>query len=606
MPKIKLAARVELPAAEVATEVTAAIGIRGSGKSNVLGVLAEGMIAAGVQVVVLDPVGLWFSLRLAADGKTPSGLKVHVLGGRHADAPLTPAGGRVVATALATTGASAVLDVSAFSKADRCRFAADFAEQLLRDKKEHQGPLWLVLEEAQTFAPQVIRHGLEFMGRMLGAFEEMAETGRNFGLGLGLATQRPQKVNKEVLNLAENVLAFRLLGALERKAVRDWVQEREAPGRSEVDGMLPALAKGEAIVWSPVRGIYEQAGTPKKRTYDAGATPLAARERVRVGALDLGALEQAMTAVVEEARASDPRALRAEISRLNAQVKRLNDEAAGAHRVEVARVPALLFSQIETLVGLADAAYQTVRAQVPAVERLKGATDHALRMALSHGVLPGGPAARAARTPEAGARRGPGANGAARGPSHEELREKARGYGRALGEVAARGLREVDPKGLSGAERPFSDNSGAQRVLNVLAESHRPLTWPQARMLAGMVESGTSSNYRAQLVKAGLVAEEGGTLTLTPAGAALAQAVDRPQGGRALLDYWAGRLPGKAGAMLRALRDEGAMHRGDLISRVGLTESGTSSSYVALLLTYGLAASVGNKIAIDEMFLEQP
>ena len=53
--------------------------------------------------------------------------------------------------------------------------------------------------------PQRVFKGQE---RMLGAFEEIAEVGRNFGIGLFLISQRPQKINKDVLNFADNLLGL--------------------------------------------------------------------------------------------------------------------------------------------------------------------------------------------------------------------------------------------------------------------------------------------------------------------------------------------------------------------------------------------------------------
>jgi uncharacterized protein len=599
MGKIKLTPKVEFPAAEIATEVTAAIGIRGSGKSNVLGVIAEDLLDQGIQVVVLDPVGLWFSLRLDADGKSPSGLNVAVLGGRHGEIPLLPSAGRVVATALARSGRSAVLDVSGFSKADRCRFAADFAEQLLRDKKEHQGPLWLVLEEAQTFCPQVIRHGLEYMGRMLGAFEEMAEVGRNFGLGLGLATQRPQKVNKEVLNLAENVLAFRLLGALERKAVRDWLMENDAPGRSEVDGMLPSLNKGEALIWSPVRGIFEQAGTPKKETYDAGATPLAAREKVQVGALDLGALHEAMAQVVADVEANDPRKLRARIAELERQVMDATQRTAVAHAQAAPRGPVIVeVCPVGAIAALRRARVHLERACTETRENLEALTQRVKEILDSEVAWQGerdralqdGPAAATPLPPGRGGKRAPGANGAA-------------GGGNPSGGWDARLPTRIPP--TPGLDHPVV-GAGALRILQALARSHRPLTWPQARMLAGMVDSGTSGGYRSQLLKDDLMREEGGVLLLTPAGRARAGQVGLQATGRELLELWKRELPGKAGDMLQVLVDHGATERQELISAVGMKDSGTSGGYVSLLLTYGLAEKEGAFLRASGMFMEGP
>jgi hypothetical protein len=316
---ITLAPGLTVRASELATQVVAALGMRGSGKSNSMAVIAEGLLAADVQVIILDYVSIWFSLRLDESGKRPSPYQIPVLGGPHGDTVLVPHAGAVVAEALAQSGSSAVLDVSGFSKSARCAFATDFAEALFSAKKLHPGPTFLVLEEAQRFIPQKLFHGQE---RMLGAFEEIAEVGRNYGLGLGMISQRPQKIAKDVLNLTELLFAFQANGVLERKALAEWVQEKDAAGRSEVNNELPSLGNGECLVWSPSwLRVYGKYRLRKKATYDAGATPLKARAAVKVKALDLAALESSMSKVVEEAKANDPKALKVEVARLRRELE---------------------------------------------------------------------------------------------------------------------------------------------------------------------------------------------------------------------------------------------------------------------------------------------
>ena len=62
--------------------------------------------------------------------------------------------------------------------------------------------------------------------------------------------------------------------------------------------------------------IYDRFAIIKKSTYDAGATPTHARAAVKTKRLDLDSPESAMGKAVEEAKATDPRALNAEIERL--------------------------------------------------------------------------------------------------------------------------------------------------------------------------------------------------------------------------------------------------------------------------------------------------
>jgi DNA helicase HerA-like ATPase len=93
--KLQLGPDFALPPA-VVTEKLAFLGRTGSGKSYAAQKLAEEIYRAGAQFVVLDPVGIWFSLRLAVDGKKP-GLPIPVLGGLRGDIPLEPTAGALIA-----------------------------------------------------------------------------------------------------------------------------------------------------------------------------------------------------------------------------------------------------------------------------------------------------------------------------------------------------------------------------------------------------------------------------------------------------------------------------------------------------------------------------
>ena len=83
---LKIARGFTLPH-DAVTQAIAAIGRRGSGKTNLAGILVERLLDAREQVIVLDPVGAWWSLRLEADGKTAA-YDVPVFGGMRVDVPI--------------------------------------------------------------------------------------------------------------------------------------------------------------------------------------------------------------------------------------------------------------------------------------------------------------------------------------------------------------------------------------------------------------------------------------------------------------------------------------------------------------------------------------
>lgn len=310
---------------DVATQKLAFLARSGAGKSYSASKLAELMHAAGFQFVVLDPVGIWYGLRLGADGES-AGLNIPVFGGEFGDIPLEPTAGALVADLVVERGISVVLDVSSFRKAGRKQFVTEFAEELFHRKKTARSPLHLFLEEAQVFIPQRTMSGEE---RMLGAFEDIGKIGRNYGIGLSLISQRPQSVNKDVLNQTECLFVLQLNAAQERKAVRDWIDTQGIDAGAAVDE-LPNLSIGEAYVWSPQwLKFFGKVRINTKQTYNASATPTFDTPAVAPRPLedtDLEALRVAMQTVVEEAATHDPKALRARITDLERQLKERNQQ----------------------------------------------------------------------------------------------------------------------------------------------------------------------------------------------------------------------------------------------------------------------------------------
>ena len=140
---------------EAVTETFSILAKRGSGKTYTAAVLVEEMLKAGQTVVVADPVGVWWGLRSSADGTGP-GLPIAILGGDHADAPLSPEAGAAAADLAAQERLSLVLDLSHFTPPEQTRFMTLFAERLYRTNRR---PLHLVLDEADQFVPQVPEAG---------------------------------------------------------------------------------------------------------------------------------------------------------------------------------------------------------------------------------------------------------------------------------------------------------------------------------------------------------------------------------------------------------------------------------------------------------------
>lgn len=331
---LDLAEGIAIPA-EAAARAFAVLATRGAGKSNLGAVLAEQLFAAGVPWVVVDPKGDYWGLRSSADGSGP-GLPVPIFGGLHGDMPLDERSGALLAELVVDRNLSCILDVSDFpSKAAQARFLTDFAERIFRLHGRKPTVRHLVLEEADEIVPQRV---MANMARCVGAWSKLVKQGRQRGLGVTLISQRSAVVNKDALSQVDTLIPLRTTSPQDRKAILGWV-DYHAVGRDLVDS-LPGLGDGEGWVISPhLLGVIERVRFRRRRTFDSGATPTlgAASEPATLADIDVGALRSEMTAVIEEAEANDPKALRRRVAALEAELARVQRDrpVATPERVEV-------------------------------------------------------------------------------------------------------------------------------------------------------------------------------------------------------------------------------------------------------------------------------
>jgi hypothetical protein len=206
-----------------------------------------------------------------------------IFGGDHGDVPLEATAGKVIADVVIEHPGAYVVDLSAFdSKAAEMRFAGDFLERLYRAKKRETGPLLLVVDEADVFAPQ--RPGPE-QTRTLGALEAIVRRGRIKGLGDLLITQRAAVLNKNVLTQTEVLVVMQTTGPQDRAAIDEWIAGNGTRDeRDEVLGSLASLERGEAWVWSPSSsGCSAASGSASARRSTRAGPPRSARRRSRRG-----------------------------------------------------------------------------------------------------------------------------------------------------------------------------------------------------------------------------------------------------------------------------------------------------------------------------------
>lgn len=300
--------------ADLVTQTAAVLAKKGSGKSYTAAVMAEELLDAGQQVVIIDPTGAHWGLRSSADGKS-AGFPIVVVGGDHADLPLEEGAGEILARAVVERRFSAILDVSLLRKGAATRFLGAFFEALYR---LNRAPLHLICDEADVYAPQ---KPFAEEARTLGAIEDIVRRGRIRGIGCTLITQRPAVLSKNVLTQAELLIALRVAHPKDIDAIMEWVNVHGDPKQAEkMVESLPSLPIGTAWFWSPGWGdIFERVQVRARRTFDSGATPKAGQavKAPKVLAeIDVEKLGAEIKATVEKAKADDPAELKRTIAQL--------------------------------------------------------------------------------------------------------------------------------------------------------------------------------------------------------------------------------------------------------------------------------------------------
>lgn len=306
---------------ESTTQKMAWLGVTGSGKTYGASKYSEELWEKGAQFVVIDPVGVWYGLRLAQDGKKPNNINIPIFGGLHGDVPLEPTGGQLIANLIVDKGLSCIIDVSQFEHdTDKAKFAKDFADKLFFRKKSSPSALHLFLEECQEFVPQNPQRGEE---GMLHAFIRMQKLGRNFGIGSSYISQRPQEVNKKALNMCQTLFVFRTTGTHERNAIEKWIEDKSLDETIAQD--LPKIPTGSCHVWSPeFLKVSKMVHISEKKTFNASATPeVGAVAKVRhLAPIELDKIRTEMAATIEKAKGEDPKLLQKKVRELEAQLKR--------------------------------------------------------------------------------------------------------------------------------------------------------------------------------------------------------------------------------------------------------------------------------------------
>lgn len=362
---LSVASGIALDADYVAGSSLALLGKRGAGKSYASRVLAEELVAADVHTVIIDPMGVFWGLRASADG-TSDGLPIPVFGGTHGDAPLEPTAGALMADLVVDERLPMVLDLSAFgSRTQERTFVAAFLDRLYRRNRDL---VHLIVDEADLFAPQRPRRE---DAHLLVTMENMVRRGRNKGLGITMASQRPAVLNKDVLTQVDILVALRVAAPQDRDAIRDWVRgQGDDQQWSAVAESLPGLATGEAWWWIPEQKVLQRATIRAARTYDSSPTRKRGESSHGPRAfadVDLAAISERIAATIERAKAADPRELRARIGELETQLAEAKSATESITDSPAAQLPESTVAALRTAHARIHTARENVHHQVQQV-----------------------------------------------------------------------------------------------------------------------------------------------------------------------------------------------------------------------------------------------
>jgi hypothetical protein len=250
--EINLSENFNIDAQQVMTGRGCVIGQSGSGKSYLVGVMVEELCKLGLPFMVIDTEGEYASIKsrynaIWVSENNPS-----------ADIKSSDNFAAVLSESI-KYGIPIIYDLSdTIDKEASVQYALS---ELYSMEEGAKRPFLVVIEEADKFAPQVIRQKRNMI-------EEISVRGRKRGIGLLVATQRPA-------NISKNVLAQCSYGFIGKLSIENDVQAiRILFSTQEQLDMLPRLQTGSFLPFG-VEGAVETVLKVKRReAVHSGSTPL--------------------------------------------------------------------------------------------------------------------------------------------------------------------------------------------------------------------------------------------------------------------------------------------------------------------------------------------
>jgi len=102
-------------------------------------------------------------------------------------------------------------------------------------------PTFLVIEEAHNFAPRTMEERTILSKSIL---KKIAREGRKFGVGLCIVSQRPSRLDSDILSQCNTQIIMRIVNPSDQEYIRQSVESVT----EDIVRDLPSLSRGEAIV----------------------------------------------------------------------------------------------------------------------------------------------------------------------------------------------------------------------------------------------------------------------------------------------------------------------------------------------------------------------
>ena len=272
------------------------IGTSGSGKTHSAGTCVERPLLDKARAIVVDPLGVWWGLRIKADGA--DGFSIPIFGGAHGDLALTEHAGALIGETVADMAESCIIDLSQINtKAGERRFMLAFLTAIYRGV--NGSPVHVVFDEADMWAPQRLLDKDGEAAKLLGMIEPIVRSGR---VKLRAQAHHPEATG----NLEEPVEHGRRHHLVQADVLAGPRCDRRldrGPGRQArgeaILAPLPSLERGRGVVWMPARGILERASVPQKVTFDSSRIPKRGESvpTASLKPLDLSALKARLSVV---------------------------------------------------------------------------------------------------------------------------------------------------------------------------------------------------------------------------------------------------------------------------------------------------------------------